>query len=343
MTPESIGFHFAHPLWLWALLLPLLLWLLSLWKRQGKETQKRFQHYADAHLLPHLILQPEEGTRRRHRHLLIWSLIWSLGILAMANPRWDATKIEVFQAGADLVILLDLSHSMNVADVKPSRLGRARQEITDLLNLAQSIRVGLVAFATIAHAVAPITEDKRTLLHLLPSLSTDLFLLKGSRLSAAIDRSRRLLTSQPPGNSRALLLISDGDFTETTLLEQVKMLHQDDIHLYVLGVGSPAGERVPGFRPNEWMVDPNGQTVVSQLDEKQLKDLAEAGGGFYVQADYRNEDTQQLLQRIQADAPPRLEENPIMVWHDRFYWLVGFMLLLVLLKFRRGSDAIRSL
>jgi len=343
MTPESMGFHFAYPLWLWALLLPLVFWLFSLRKRQGSDMQKRFQRYADAHLLPHLVLHPEEETRQKHRHLLIWSLIWGLGVLAMANPRWDATEIEVFQAGSDLVILLDLSHSMDVTDVKPSRLGRARQEIADLLNLGQGIRVGLVAFATVAHAVTPITEDKRTLLHLLPSLSTDLFLLKGSRLSTAIDRSRRLLTSQPPGNSRALLLISDGDFTESNLLEQIEALRKDEIYLYVLGVGSPAGERVSGFHPNEWMMDHNGQVVVSQLNEKQLKDLAQAGGGFYVQADYRDEDTRQLLERIQADIPPRLEENPIVVWHERFYWLVGFMLLLVLLKFRRGSDAIRSL
>jgi Ca-activated chloride channel family protein len=342
MTPDPIGFHFAYPLWLWALLLPPLLWLLSSAKRQGKDLQKRFQRYADAHLLPHLVLHPEEGNRRQRRHLLMWSLIWCLGILAMANPRWDATEVQVFQASSDLVILLDLSHSMNVTDVKPSRLGRARQEVADLLNLGQGIRVGLVAFATFAHAVAPITEDKRTLLHLLPSLSTDLFSLKGSRLSTAIDRSRRLLTGQPPGNSRALLLISDGDFDEPNLLEQIKALQAENVQVYVLGIGLPTGGQVPDFHPGEWMRNSGGQVIVSLLNEAQLRDLAKAGGGFYVKADYHNEDTKQLLERIQADTPPRLKENPITLWHERFYWLVGLMLLLVLSRFRRGSDAIRS-
>lgn len=342
MTPESVGFHFAHPVWLWALLLPLFLWLLPLGRRKDRDTQKRFQRYADAHLLPHLILLPEETPHQQYRRLLVWGLLWSLGTLAMAGPRWDYTQIRVFQASSDLVILLDLSRSMEVTDVQPSRLARARQEITDLLNLGQGIRVGLVAFATIAHVVSPITEDTRTLQHTLPSLSTQLLFLGGSRLSTAIDRSHRLLAGQPPGNSRAILLISDGDFAEPGLLEQIKALSKEFVHFYVLGVGTPEGSRVPDKQPGEWISDRNGQMVISQLNEEQLKNLASAGNGFYVRADYRSEDTKQLLEYIQADVPPRLEENPIKVWHDRFYWLVGLMLLVVLLQFRRGSNAVRG-
>ncbi len=337
----SQGFHFAQPLWLWAMLVPLLLWLVPPGRKARKEMQRRMREYADPHLLPHL-LRParEDETRQRHR-LLLWTLLWWLGILALAGPRWDYTDVNVFQPGSDLVVLFDLSRSMEVSDVKPTRLARARQEVEDLLELNQGIRVGMIAFATVAHVVAPITEETTTLQHLLPSLATTLVQLQGSRLSSALDRAHRLLSGQPPGNSKALLLISDGDFDEPGLPDLVRRLRAEGIKLYILGVGTPQGGPVPGPRPGSWLNDQQGNRVISHLEEEQLERLAAVGGGFYQEADFRDQDTQTLLQRIQRDAPAQIKENPIRVWHERFPLLVALMMLLLLTRFRRGRATLR--
>ncbi len=336
MTPEMTGFHFAQPLWLWALLAPLALW----WWPQAKQSlanRQRLERYADRHLLPHVVLGGDNAGKTRRR-LLLWTALWGLGVLAMAGPRLGYTDVSVYRPGTNLVILFDLSGSMRTADVKPSRLARARQEVEDMLDRNPGIRIGLIGFASVAHVIAPITEDDETLRNLLPSLSTELVRWQGSRLSGALERARRLLSGQAPDSSNAVLLISDGDFAEPGLEEQVGTMEKAGIHLYVLGVGTPEGGRVP-LSDGGWLRDAEGQEVVSHLDERGLSALARAGGGLYVRADYRDDDTRKLLERISAGGRPQaLEKGSRRIWNERFYVPVVVMMLLLLGWFRRNRS-----
>ena len=342
MPLEPTGFHFAQPVWLWALFVPLMLWLMPPGRKARREVQQRLRRYAEPHLLPHLLVAAREDESRRRHRLALWSGLWVLGIIAMAGPRWNYTDITVFQPGSDLIIVFDLSRSMEAIDVKPSRLARARQEVEDLINLNQgSVRIGMIAFATVAHVIAPITEDSYALRHLLPSLSTNLLQLQGSRFISALDRAHRLFAGQPPGNSRAILLISDGDFDEPAIEESVSRLRAEGIKLYVLGVGSVEGSSVAGPR-GSWLEDGKGQRVISRLEESSLKALAQLGGGFYRRADYRDTDTQEILAQIQKDAPTQLERNPLRMWHEHFYLLVLIMMGFLIPRFRRGRSAMRG-
>jgi len=330
-------FHFAQPWWLLALLLPALLWLLPVAK--GLLNQ-RYRQYADPELLPHLLLNREQATNRRRRRFTAWSIIWLLGCIALAGPRWDFRSVDLMQPGADVVILLDISRSMAANDVKPSRLGRARQEIEDLLAAAGTLRVGIIAFASIAHVVAPITEDHKTIRHVLPALSTDLVKMGGSRLEQALHKAEKLLTGQPPGTSHSLLLISDGDFDEPGLTRQVAQLKAKGIRLYVLGIGTAQGERVPKTAPQRgWVSDARGRKVISRLNEPLLRELAKSGGGSYQRADFRDADTEQLVQALQGDSDQQtvLGKGARRIWHERYFGLVVLMLLLMIPWFR-GSQ-----
>ncbi|MDM8544977.1 vWA domain-containing protein [Candidatus Venteria ishoeyi] len=343
LAPEPAGFHFAQAAWLYLLLLPLILWLLPPGKQSVRNEQERLRRYADTHLLPHVLIYPEAEARRKRQSLMLWAALWIFGVLAMAGPRWDFRDVNVFQPGSDLVVLMDLSRSMAVNDVRPSRLGRARQEVMDLLDNTQGVRVGIIAFATIAHVVAPITEDSHTLKYTLTSLSTDLVRLQGSRLTRALDRAEQLFAGQPDGNSRAVLLLSDGDFNEPDLAQRIQTLRAQGIHFYVLGIGTEKGSRVPAPKETSanWVLDPKGQAVVSKLNEAQLEKLADMGGGFYQRAHYKDNDTKALMQQIQSDAPPVLERNPLRLWNERYYLPLILLMLLLLMRFRRGSAVLR--
>ena len=75
--------------------------------------------------------------------MLLWSVVWACLTLALAGPRWNFREMETFSRDQSLVILLDLSESMNATDIKPSRLVRAKQKIEDLINLSKGVKIGL--------------------------------------------------------------------------------------------------------------------------------------------------------------------------------------------------------
>ncbi len=266
--PEA-GFHFAQPAWLWALLalLPMAWWL----KRSPAHGyQGRIRQYADAYLFPYLTGTRALNPVERWRRFGFWAGLWSLLVIAMAGPRWDFTDVRLFRPGANLVVLLDISKSMDVADVQPSRLARARQEVEDLITQNRELRVGLIAFASVAHVVSPITEDAKSIRGELPAISTDLVDLQGSRLGVALDRAKQLLAGQTEHSTNSILLITDGDFDEPGIEKQVKSLADKGIRLFVLGVGTPGGGPVPA-RLGRWLTTPAGATVESRLNTEELR------------------------------------------------------------------------
>jgi Ca-activated chloride channel family protein len=331
--PEA-GFHFARPEWLFALLglIPVLAWLVFSVVRPSRGPLHR---YADEHLLPHLTGVRELDVNERWSRFSRWSILWILLVLALAGPRWDFTDIEAFSPVNELVILLDISRSMNVADVAPSRLARARQEVQDLVQLNRELRIGLIAFASVPLVISPITEDSQSLLNALPAVNTDLANLKGSRLDAALDRARQLLGTGESG--RSILLISDGDFDEPDLTTKITELRRAGITLHVLGIGTPGGGPIPaqsGLR--DLLRDRNGRIIESRLNERLLQQLAKAGGGRYLQADFRDDDSEAILELTAGDlGQPTPTQEKTRVWNEHFYWLLLPLMLILVPRFRR--------
>ena len=331
--PET-GFHFASPWWLLGLLLIL---PVGAWLRRSQVFGyiARVSRYADAHLLPHLTGSRELDSGERWQKFRRWALLWSALVFAMAGPRWDFTEIQLFTPGADLVILLDISRSMEVADVQPSRLTRARQEIEDLINSNRGVRVGLIAFASVAHVITPITEDGQSIRNMLPSISSDLVRLQGSRLRQGLERAGTLLAGQPEESRHSILLISDGDFVEPDLDKTVQSLKDAGVRLHVLGIGTPGGGPVPGHS-GRFLMDSRRQLIESRLDEAGLKRLAELGNGVYIRADFRDDDTRRILQlAAEGGQAKAADDERARVWNERFHWLLFPAMLAMLPAFRR--------
>ncbi|MEJ2453854.1 MAG: VWA domain-containing protein [Candidatus Thiodiazotropha sp.] len=331
--PEA-GFHFARPEWLFALLglIPVLAWLVFSVVRPSKGPVHR---YADEHLLPHLTGVRELDVNERWSRFTRWSLLWILLVLALAGPRWDYADIEAFSPVNELVILMDISRSMNVADVAPSRLARARQEVQDLVKLNRELRIGLIAFASVPLVISPITEDSQSLLNALPAVNTDLASLKGSRLDAALERAQQLLGAGESG--RSILLISDGDFDEPGLTAKIQELRGEGITLHVLGIGTPGGGPIPAQAgQRDLLRDRSGRIIESRLNERLLQQLAKAGGGRYLQADFRDDDSEAILDLAAGDlGQPTPTQEKTRVWNEHFYWLLLPLMLILLPRFRR--------
>lgn len=231
-------FHFLRPDWFW-LLPPLALLLFWLWRHQLRS--RSWQAVCDSQLLPYLLLGRSQRRRNWPLHLILLSLL--LTVIALAGPTWERLPQPLFRQHSALVILFDLSASMNVADLKPSRLIRAQLKIDDILSQRREGQTALVVFAGDAFTVTPLTDDSRTIAALLDSLEPGLMPTFGSRPELAIKQGRRLL--QQAGLAKGdLLLITDDDQPETAMAEATQ-LHQDGYRLSVLGVGTKAGAPIP--------------------------------------------------------------------------------------------------
>ncbi len=338
--PEA-GFYFEQPTWFWGLLalIPVALWL---WRSAARAARGPIHRYADPHLLPHLTGTRELKIHERWGRFLRWSLLWALLMTAMAGPRWDYEDVRLFHPGNNLLILLDISRSMQADDVAPNRLARARQEVQDLIMLDRDVRLGLIAFASVPHVVSPVTEDTYTILNDLPALSTEMSRLQGSRLNLALDRAEILLDSLPDDSARSVLLISDGDFDEPDLVPRIQKLTKNGIKFNTLGVGTPDGALVPADRGG-WIMDRHGQPVRSSLNEPLLEDLARAGQGIYERADYREDDSKAVLKAAAISRlPPEAGDERTRIWNDRFYLPVLAVIALLIPQFRGRARRVRA-
>jgi len=327
-------FHFTHPLWLLGLLIiPAIFVLFFLFYRKEINSHQ-LEKFIDRHLLSALIIQQNHKKSSSLKTLILWSCAWAFLTFALAGPRWNYREIETFSRDQSLVILLDLSESMNAADIKPSRLVRAKQKIEDFINLASGVKMGLIAFAADPHMIAPVTDDKEMIRHLLPSLETDLVYVQGSKLSVALNMAASMLEAEP-GSNKALLVISDGGFEDAGAITLAKKLSDEGLIIHAMGVGTLEGAPLKDANGN--VIKRNGFPILSKLEQDKLKSLSQAGKGYYLEAHYSSLDENLVLQDLEkrSDLAVNLgSKNKL--WDERFYLFLAPALLIVLFWFRRG-------
>src|SRR5205823_6352567 len=144
-------FTYLHVLWAFALV-PLLGVVMLAAAKRRKRAVALFAGTALADKLARGISPP----RRAVKGLLLLAAVGFL-VLACARPRWGTRIEEVHRKGLDLLIALDVSNSMLAEDIQPSRLARAKMEITGLLDNLSGDQIGLIAFAGVAFLQCPLT------------------------------------------------------------------------------------------------------------------------------------------------------------------------------------------
>jgi len=327
-------FHFENTIWLWGTLLVPVIWLLYVLFHQGHGSIQQLKGFIDEHLLPHLVLNKNVAHHSVWMSLLVWSVLWVLLMAALAGPRWDYKEVEVFKTNQSLVILLDLSQSMDAEDEKPSRIARAKQEIEDILRRAQGVKIALIAFAADPHMINPLTDDMEAIRHLLPSLDTDLVYVQGSRLSPAFDMASRMLASEP-GNNKSILVITDGGFEDGSAIATARELASKGIIIHTMGIGSTKGTPFKDAKGN--FIKQNGTLVISKLEVDKLKEVSKAGGGSYIKAHYSDSDSGFILNQLASRAEAKkAKKHTTKHWEERFYLLVFLVMVIMLFWFRKG-------
>ncbi len=328
MNEFLVNFHFLRPEWLLASLpiLPLG-WLLYRRLRAGKA----WTSVISEQLLPHLLSGGQAASR--------WPLVlllgaWLLAVLALAGPSWERLPQPVERRENALVVLYDLSLSMQATDITPSRLVRSRQKLLDLLEKKTEGTTALVAYAGDAHVVSPLTDDLRTIANLMPALTPGIMPVKGSRPSRAVEQAVRLLRDSGLEHGQILLVtdgIHRGDGNEIA-----DALSNTAYRLSVLGVGTDEGSPIPtgeGF-----LRDDSGNIIVAGLERTPLKELAARFGGSYSDLELGDADVERILALdpwAEEDSEQLLGRS-VDTWHDMGFWLAVLLVPVALGAFRRG-------
>jgi Ca-activated chloride channel family protein len=323
-------FHFLRPLWLTALplLLALVWWLARRHKNDGDWTS-----VIDAELLPALRLDAASVSGMRPWPWL--ALMWTLAVLALAGPSWERDLTAAFRAPADWVFVLDLSPSMVATDMPPNRITRARYALDDLLGAAHDARVGLVAFGEEAFTVTPLTQDVATVRALLPPLAPDIMPTPGDHLAPALAQAGKLLQADGTHDQR-IVVLTDGFDDPAAVLAEAAKLKARGVTLSVVGIGTASGAPLQNAA-GQFAQDAQGRSKLTHLDIDKLKQLANTGGGGYVDI----AQVQGLINYLQAaphtagsaEAAKGIEVSH---WRDEGVWLLPLLLFFAALLSRRG-------
>lgn len=323
-------FHFLRPEW-FLLLIPL---SMIIWYILKKDLPAGSWHRAcDPKLLPFLLQGDEK--KRTHTPLIAIALAGFLATLALAGPVWRQLEQPVFRNSSPLVIALDLSLSMDAADIKPSRLIHARLKLRDILKLRTEGQTALLVYAAQPFVVTPLTDDTATIASQVSSLTTALVPSQGSRPDLAIAKAIELLSNGDTGRGD-LLLITDG--LGTIPARQLADGTPPGVRISLLGVGTTEGAPIP-LPGGDFLKNAAGEIVIPQLDEAQLKKLAYTTGGRYSRETLDDSDIRWLLdplskiyQKEMADVTDFQADQ----WREEGPWLLLLLLPLCAFVFRRG-------
>ncbi|WP_412514510.1 VWA domain-containing protein [Shewanella indica] len=322
-----MSLHFIRPEWLWALV-PLALLLVLQSRRQTGQSD--WDRYIAPHLAPLLLTQ---GSKSRQNRLPWLGLAWLVAVLALSGPALYKNPLPVFASSTGRVLVMDMSLSMYATDAAPNRLTQARFRATDLLGQLNEGETALLAYAGDAFVISPLTRDRNTLLNLLPTLSPAIMPVRGSNLTAALEKAKELL-SQGGHLQGDIILMTDG-VGSRQLNAARQAIEGSHYRLGILAIGSSQGApiRLPD---GQLLKDSRNEVVVPATDFGMLSELASAGNGILVPYSNDGKDLQTLVQWLATSSDATETDLAGDTWVDLGPYLAFLLLLPLLLSFRSG-------
>ncbi|RMH50824.1 MAG: VWA domain-containing protein [Zetaproteobacteria bacterium] len=325
-----MAFHFLRPWWL--LSLPLIAGVIWLLLRRDGAHRSPWQAVCDPALLDALLIGCDAPRRNRWMALLGAGLL--LAAIALAGPAWHRLPQPLFRQQQALVILLDLSRSMLAGDLKPNRLTRAKEKLTDLLARRKEGETALIVYAAEPFVVVPLTDDTRVIAQQLPVLRPEMMPAQGSRLDLALDKAQQLLANGGVAHGQVVVLTDSAE----SGAKAAARLRRHGHRVSLLGFGTRDGAPIPG--EGGFVTDAGGNIVIARSDWSAMERISRAGGGLFARATLDDRDLDRLTPLLapRHDAQPRPKARQALGdrWREEGVWLLPPLLLLAALAFRRG-------
>ncbi|MFT4202651.1 MAG: VWA domain-containing protein [Chitinophagaceae bacterium] len=272
---------FENTNYLWGLLLLVpLAWLISYVVGRKK---KITAHIGNTALAQALISNYSEKRFRLKSLLFLLAIL--LGIFAFVNIQKPSNDDPSgAKSGIDVMVALDVSKSMLSADIKPTRLAKAKQVISQLIDQLGDNRLGIVVFAGQAITQMPLTDDIGAAKMYVSTIDPDMMPIQGTEIGDALKACNRAFHTGEK-KYKAVVLISDGEDHDPKTENALKELKNSGVVVHTIGVGTIAGSQIIDPATNEPKKDAQGNTVISKLNAKELQNIAAQTGGQYALLD----------------------------------------------------------
>lgn len=326
-------FKFENPIFFYAfILIPVFILIYWFVLYQRKKNLKKF---GDSQLVKQLM--PNVSSAKKTTKFILFLISFSFLILGICNLQSGSKLKDVKREGSDLMICLDISNSMLAQDLSPNRLDRAKLALESMINKLQGDRLGIVVFAGEAYVQLPITTDYSSAKLFLESISPRIISTQGTNIASAINKAVESF-GKDEGKNKAIIVITDGENNEEaneSAIDAAEEASKKNIVIHTIGIGTEEGVPIPNVVDGivtGYKKDKDGNTVVTKLDAKILKDIAAATNGVYVQSSKTDVGLDAILSKIDELDKKQLESKVFADYEDQFQWFLGAALLFLIIE-----------
>lgn len=231
-------------------------------------------------------------------------------ILALSRPVIEQAPIETQEVLGDVIIGVDLSYSMKATDIAPTRLGFAKEVLTNLVRSKTQNRFGVLGFTTNAIILSPLTEDSELLLHLFNAIDEKLIITKGSAVMPALRLARKMSNSKDV----SVILLTDGA-DEFEYVEEALYAKENNLIVNVLMLATNIGATLEDEK-GDFLTDELGDIVVSRKNSA-ISLICSKSGGVY------SRDMDEILSALDSQSNAEYKSNVVVVQNiELFYHFV---------------------
>ena len=296
-----------------------------------RQLYRTFSHF---NLLPHLTQWID--FRIQKICLLFLLLAYLFLSFALSQPQIGTTKQTIKLRGSDLVVVIDLSTSMLAEDIKPNRLLKAKNGISQLVGKLNGDRVGLIAFAGSSFVQCPLTTDYEALRTFLLALDVDTISQRGTEFRDAMETAMGVF-DQDEEKYRVLIFFSDGEDHGREAIETAKVARDQGVRIFCIGLGSAEnGAPIPIVSKNKklegYKRGQSGNLIVTKLNDRLLRDLVLTTGGNYYQATPSGREIDELYADLSSLEKREFRQKKIVRYEERFQFFLGLALIFLVLE-----------
>ncbi|BAV09214.1 VWA domain-containing protein [Filimonas lacunae] len=292
------------------------------WKKKVKAK------LGDAKLIS--LLTREYAPRQYVVKFVLLLVALTMGILALVNFRTPFFSSDEKKVGIDVMVALDVSKSMLCEDAKPSRLEKARLFTQTLLDQLTNNRVGLILFAGQAYLQMPLTDDITAAKLFVSNATPNAVPVQGTVIGDALQLCDKSMDNGLK-KYKAVVLISDGEDHDPKASEMVRQLRENGVVVFTVGVGSVEGSPIKEPGATEYKLDAQGKMVLTRLNEKELKDIAQQSGGEYFHLDHAEANAAEIAKVLSTmDKRSLSDKGGARQYASLFPFFIIFLVLLLI-------------